>query len=234
MFSAAASTRRMAAAHALLLASAGALIAFGPVALAAEPAENRFEKEIRAFELADAKRPPPQGAILFIGSSGIRLWKSLAQDFPDHQVINRGFGGSHISDSVYFADRIVIPYKPKMIVFRAGSNDINAGKSPEQVAADFRAFVDKVRAALPETRIVFMSINPSPIRVANMDRERRANELIQAYVASQPNMDYIDIFTPMLGADGKPRPELYIIDRLHPNAEGYKLWTKITEPHLPK
>src|SRR5271163_4804882 len=100
---------------------------------AAEP-EHAFEGEIRAFEAADAKNPPPQGAILFIGSSGIRLWKTLAEDFPKHQVINRGFGGSQVADSTYYADRIVIPYKPSLILLRAGTNDIQAGKTPEQVA----------------------------------------------------------------------------------------------------
>ena len=200
--------------------------------LAAEP-ENRFEGEIRAFEQADATNPPPQHAIVFVGSSGIRLWKTLAEDFPNHRVINRGFGGSHIADSTYFADRILIPYHPKMIVLRAGLNDIHAGKSPEQVEADFKAFVAKVRGSLPDTRIVFLSINPSPARWANIERERRANELIRAYIAMQSNMEYVDISTPMLGADGLPRGELYIADRLHPSGEGYKLWTSIIAPHLP-
>ena len=112
-----------------------------------------WEGDIRAFEAADKKSPPPQGGILFIGSSGIRMWKTLAQDFPEHQVLNRGFGGSQIADSVYYANRIVFPYKPRLIVLRAGGNDIAAGKTPEQCAADFRVFVEKVRAKLPETRI---------------------------------------------------------------------------------
>ncbi len=224
--------RRRVALASLAAAGLALLVAHG--LHAADEKQNRFENEILAFEKADASNPPPKDAILFIGSSGIRLWKSLASDFPRHQVINRGFGGSHISDSLHYADRIVIPYRPRLIVFRAGINDIHAGKSPEQVAADFKAFVDKVRAALPDTRIAFMAINPSPSRIKNIDRERRANELIQAYIQSQGNLDYIDIFNPMLGADGQPRPELYIADRLHPSAEGYKLWTELVTPHLPK
>ena len=110
---------------------------------------------------------PPKGAILFIGSSSIRLWKTLARDFPEHKVINRGFGGSQIIDSVRFAERVVLPYQPKRIVFYAGGNDINAGKAPEEVCADFKAFVEKVRGALPETRIAYISIAPNPV-IVNM------------------------------------------------------------------
>jgi lysophospholipase L1-like esterase len=224
--------REVAAVCAAGLVLAGLLSMVANAPLLAQETENRFEKEIRAFEKEDAKNPPPKNAIVFVGSSGIRLWKTLAQDFPNHRVINRGFGGSHISDSTYFADRILIPYKPKMIILRAGTNDIQAGKSPERVAADLKAFMEKVRGALPETRLVFLSLNPSPSRWANIEKERRANELIQAYIATQPNMEFIDISTSMLGPDGLPRPELYIADRLHPSAEGYKLWTSIVAPHL--
>ena len=103
--------------------------------------ELRWGKEIRAFEEADKTNPPPRGAILFIGSSTIRCWTNLAQAFPGHQVINRGFGGSHLSDSVAFMDRIVTPYRPKLIFLYAGDNDIAAGKSPEEVLSDFKAFV---------------------------------------------------------------------------------------------
>src|SRR3954462_2033114 len=109
-----------------------------------------FEKEIEAFEAADKTNPPPKNAILFIGSSSIRMWKDLAKDFPEFQVINRGFGGSEISDSVHYADRIVLPYHPRQIIMYAGGNDIHGGKSPEQVFSDFKAFVGAVRKALPE------------------------------------------------------------------------------------
>ncbi len=130
-----------------------------------------WEKEIRAFEKAALTSPPPSGAILFIGSSSTRLWKTLAQDFPDHKVINRGFGGSQIADSVNYADRIVIPCKPRLIVLQAGGNDIAAGKSPERVLSDFKAFVEKVRARLPETRIAFLSIHPAPVRWAQAEHK---------------------------------------------------------------
>ena len=201
--------------------------------LAAEQAgPERWQKAIAAFEAADKAKPPPQGAILFIGSSTIVRWKTLAQDFPEHQVINRGFGGSQIADSVFYADRIVIPYRPRLIVLRAGGNDIHAGKTPQQVAADFQAFVEQVRAKLPDVRIAYMTINASPSRWANVEREKQANQLIKECIAAGKNLDYIDTWDATLGADGKPREDLFVQDRLHFNDEGYKILAAIVRKHL--
>ncbi|MCX6898035.1 MAG: GDSL-type esterase/lipase family protein [Verrucomicrobia bacterium] len=209
------------------------LLVCAPTLFAAEKSPSqRWEKEITAFEIADKKNPPPQEAILFIGSSSIRRWKTLAHDFPGHTIINRGFGGSQIADATRYADRIIIPCKPRLIVLGAGSNDINAGKSPEQVAADFEAFVVKVRAALPDTRIAFMSINPAPVRAAQLGKQRKANQLIKQYVAAGNNLDYINIFDAFLGPDGQPREDLFVADRLHHNAAGYEVRVKITRLHL--
>ena len=201
-------------------------------AAAEQPGSQRWEPEIRAFEAADRANPPPQGAILFVGSSTIRFWKTLAQDFPEHKVINRGFGGCQIADCTHYADRIVIPYKPRLIVLRAGGNDIHAGKTPEQVRADFQAFVEKVRAKLPKVRIAYMTINATPARWANVEREKKANQLIKDYIAKGENLDYIDTFDATMGADGKPREELFVKDRLHFNAEGYKILASVARSHL--
>ena len=198
------------------------------------PAANNGNREIHAFEAADRANPPPQDAILFVGSSTIRMWTTLAQDFPEHKVINRGFGGCQIADCTYYADRIVIPYKPRLIVLRAGGNDIHAGKTPEQVQADFQAFVEKVRAKLPEVRIAYMTINATPARWANVEQEKKANQLIKDYIAKGENLDYIDTFDATMGADGKPRKELFIKDRLHFNAEGYKILAAQVRDHLAK
>jgi lysophospholipase L1-like esterase len=215
-------------------ALAGVLIAALACQLVAanSPGSERWEKAIQAFEAADKTSPPPTGGVLFIGSSTIVRWKTLAQDFPEQRVINRGFGGSQIADSVCFAERIVIPYRPRLIVLRAGGNDINAGKTPEQVLADFKAFVETVRAKLPETRIAYMTIDATPSRSANVEREKKANQLIKDYVASGKNLDYIDTINAMLGADGKPREELFGKDRLHFNEEGYKILVPLVRPHL--
>lgn len=197
-----------------------------------ETAAAKWEPEIKAFEAADKTNPPPAGAILFIGSSSIRLWKTLAQDFPEHQVINRGFGGSQIVDSVSFAERILLPYRPRMVVLYAGGNDINSGKSPEQVFADYQSFVKKVQTALPETRIAYISIAPNPARWAQVEKVKAANKLIADDARRHPQLAFINVFPQMLGEDGKPRPELFVEDRLHMNATGYALWTRIVSPYL--
>jgi lysophospholipase L1-like esterase len=191
-----------------------------------------FAKDINAFTQGDLTNPPPKNAILFIGSSSIRLWKSLAQDFPRHRVINRGFGGSQIIDSVNYADRIVLPYRPKRIVMYAGGNDINAGKSPRQIFADFQAFVRKVHAALPKTEIAYISIAPNPARWAQVDKVREANALISDYTRQQRGLSFINVFPHMLGPDGMPLPDIYVADRLHMNAKGYELWKRIVGAHL--
>jgi CubicO group peptidase (beta-lactamase class C family) len=193
---------------------------------------TRFEQDIRAYEREDEKSPPPRGAVLFIGASSTRLWKTLARDFPEHAVINRGFGGSQIADSVADADRIVIPYKPRLIVLQAGGNDINAGKTPEQVLADFKAFVEKVRARLPETRIAFLSLSPAPVRWSQAEKQKRANGLVNEYILSGKNMDFIELWDQFLGPDGKPREDLFLKDRLHNNAEGYKIRADVVRSHL--
>ena len=203
------------------------------VAARAEPVVvHAFEKEVAAYEAADKADPPPQGAIVFTGASGIRLWKTLAQDFPGFTVINRGFGGSQLSDSIYFAERIVIPYHPKTIVIQAGGNDINVGKTPEQVLADFQAWVVKVRAALPDVRLVYLGQGPSPARWTQREKQQRANQLIRDYIAAGKNMAFVDIWAPCIGPDGEPRPELYIADKLHPSAEQYQIRAKLIRPAL--
>jgi lysophospholipase L1-like esterase len=193
---------------------------------------QRFAKEILAFEAADKTNPPPKDAILFIGSSSIRIWKSVGQDFPEHKVINRGFGGSQLSDSVHYFDRIVAPYKPKMIVLFAGSNDIAAGKTPEMVFDDFKQFVEKTRATLPKTRLAYVSVSTSPSRWSQFDRVKAANKLISDYIAKDGKLIYIDVLPVMLGADGKPKAEIYGKDNLHMNPKGYELWTSVIRPYL--
>jgi hypothetical protein len=203
---------------------------------AAAPAQmadpRRFENEITAFEAADKTNPPPKNAILFLGSSSIRKWTTLARDFPGHKVFNRGFGGSQLSDSIYYFDRIVLPYKPKMIVLYAGSNDIDAGKTPETVVDDCKAFVRKVEGALPETKVAFISINASQSRWKDVKKIKQANRQIAAFMAKNEKRVFIDTFPAMLDSAGEPRPDLYVWDRLHLNAKGYAIWTTIISPYL--
>jgi len=199
-------------------------------------AEAPFAAEIAAFEAADKQKPPPSGGLLFLGSSSIRLWTTLAQDFPGLPVLNRGFGGSQIADSVRYADRIVFPYKPRMMVFYAGTNDINAGKSPAEVMQDFEAFVKEVHAALPDTRIAYISINPSIARWSQEAKQLEANRLIRRFVRKAASrtlkLSYLDSHARLLSAEGKPRPEILRADGLHLNARGYREWTLILKPQI--
>jgi lysophospholipase L1-like esterase len=202
----------------LLLASWGAAWAAGTNHNFA-----KWEKDIAAFEQMDHTNPPPKGAVLFIGSSTIRLWSSLAQDFPQQRVLNRGFGGSEILDSTHFAERIVFPYAPRTIFLRAGVNDLFAGKSPEQVFADFKEFVATVHAKLPDTDIVYISINPTVARWAQVDKEKVLNTAVEQFARTAPHVKYLDATSVSLGPDGRPRPELFRPDKLHFNAAGYQV-----------
>jgi len=193
---------------------------------------HAYEDEIAAFEKADQKKMPPVDATLFIGSSSIRFWTSLAEDFPEFPTINRGFGGSHIPDSTFFADRIIFPYHPRRIVFYAGDNDLADGKTPEHLEADFKAFVGKVRSQLPETPIYFISIKPSVMRWKIVDKIRETNDLIRQDIAADPSLHYVDVFTPMLGPDGKPLRKLFRPDGLHMVRAGYELWVSVLKPML--
>jgi len=193
-------------------------------------AATHFEDQIRAFEAADRKKMPPRDAVLFVGSSSIRRWKTLAQDFPGTAVINRGFGGSIIAESTLHAPRIIFPYHPRRIVFYAGENDVASGASPAQVLADLKVFVATVRAQLPRVPIDFISIKPSPIRWSLADQFKAANALVREYAEQTAQIRYIDIWPSLLGRDGAPRPELFDADRLHLNGAGYRLWRDIIRP----
>lgn len=199
---------------------------------ATRAADAPFEKEIRAFEAADQKQAPPKDAVLFIGSSTIRFWTSLPKDFPELKVINRGFGGSQIADSVRYAERIAIPYHPSHIVMYAGDNDLAAGKTPQQVLADFQAFVEKIHASLPDVPITFISIKPSIARWKLVDKIKEANALVEQYAKTAQHVDFVDIFPALLGPDGKPRKELLRPDGLHMSPKGYAIVVSILKPRL--
>jgi lysophospholipase L1-like esterase len=194
----------------------------------------KWEKEIAAYEATDRANPPPKGGLLFTGASSIRRWTTLAEDFPKHTVLNRGVGGSEIEDITHFADRIVFPYAPRMIFLRSGGNDIYRGKSPERVFADFKAFVTKVHATLPQTRIVFISQNPTAARIGQWEKEKALNTMVAEFVRNTPNLGYVDVSDVFVGADGQPRLDLFVADKLHFNAAGYKLFADRIRPQLPK
>src|SRR3954452_10515282 len=148
----------------------------------------KWEKEVAAYEAADRQNPPPKGGVLFIGSSTIRLWKTLADDFPTHKVINRGFGGTEILDSTHFADRLILPHEPRQIFLRAGGNDIHAGRLPREVAADFADFVRVVHERLPKTEIVYIGVSPAPSRWGENDKYRALNKMIRELALEMPRV----------------------------------------------
>jgi lysophospholipase L1-like esterase len=191
-----------------------------------------WEADIRAFEATDRAHPPEPGAVLFIGSSSIRFWESLQADFPLTRIIRRGFGGSEIRDATHFADRIIIPYRPRLIVLYAGDNDLAAGRTPEQVRDDFIAFIERVRRDLPDVTIAFITIKPSPARANLLGAMRKANALISDLASSRRNIRIIDVFTPMLDAKGLPRKDLFGDDMLHMNRAGYRIWIEQLTPLL--
>ncbi|HNQ87275.1 MAG TPA: SGNH/GDSL hydrolase family protein [Verrucomicrobiota bacterium] len=195
-------------------------------------AANSFEAEIQAFEAADRQSPPPPNSVLFVGSSSIRMWSSLAGDFPGFLVLNRGFGGSQASDVLYFHDRVVTPYRPPLIVYYEGDNDLVSGKTPAVVFADWTNFVGRVERDLPGTGIAFLAVKPSPSRVAYLGPQRTLNTMVQEYCRDRPLLRFVDVFTPMLNDSGQPRPELFGSDMLHMNAAGYALWRSLVEPVL--
>lgn len=191
----------------------------------------RWEADVAAFEKQDLANPPPKQAILFVGGSSIRLW-DLPSSFPGLEVINRGFGGSQIADSAHFADRLILKHQPRLVVVYAGDNDLAAGKEPMQLQADFQALVAAIHKQLPKTRIAFIAIKPSLDRWHLFAEQQKANALIEAYCKKDERLSFIDVVKPMLGEDGKPRPELFVMDGLHLNPKGYALWTALVKPFL--
>ena len=190
-----------------------------------------WEPAIAAFEESDRTSPPPTGEIVFVGSSSIRLW-DVHRYFPDLKIINRGFGGSQLSDAVRYAERIVIPYTPRIVVVYAGDNDLYGGATSEQVVISFEQFVRIVRAKVPDVRIVFIGIKPSLLRWDVIERMRLANDMIRAYAENDDNVAFVDVDQAMLGWDEKPRPELFVADGLHLTPTGYELWSALLRPLL--
>lgn len=197
----------------------------------APAAEQRWAREMAAFAAEDEAKPFAHGGIVFTGSSSIRLWDTAAS-FPGLPILNRGFGGSQIPDSVQHVDRLVLRHAPRLVVFYAGDNDIAADRTPAQVEADFKAFVERIHAALPTTRIAFVAIKPSLARWALVEKVRDANQRIRAFCDRDDRLGYVDVDGPMLGWDGRPRADLFAKDGLHLSPKGYALWNVLLAPFL--
>jgi len=195
---------------------------------------NSFEPEIREFEKQDSKHFPAPGQVLFIGSSSIRLWKSLQDDFKGTPIINRGFGGSKTSDVLYFFDRIVKPYNPKLIVYYAGTNDLASGELPQNVANNTELFIKKVEEKLPATKVIILSNTMAVARKHLKKQFLETNELLKKLIKNHSNSMYVDVSKVILDKNGKPKPEMFVSDSIHLNSEGYKVWSEVLYPVINK
>jgi lysophospholipase L1-like esterase len=193
-----------------------------------------WEFQIRAFEKADRLHPPEPEAVLFTGSSSIRYWTTLSRDLAPLRVLNRGFGGCHLAHVLHYAERIVLPYRPRAIVLYAGENDLSwpSKKAPETVLEDFKRFVALVQAKLPGVGVYFISVKLSPFRRGCWEAIRRANQLVEAFARGHEGVTFIDTTTAMLDAAGNPSPRYQPWYRLHMTAKGYALWASLVRPVL--
>jgi len=196
-----------------------------------DPDPARFDAEIAQFQQWDAKNSYPEQAILFVGSSSIRMWKTH-EAFPEYPVINRGFGGSHISDVQHFYDQVIKKYNPSVILFYAGDNDIAADKPVEQVVGDYKEITDRILTDFPDVKFVYVPIKPSSSRWQHWAAMDSANQRIKAYNEKHSQLYYVNLATPLLGSDGTPDDSYFIDDQLHLNGRGYAVWNRIVDPKL--
>jgi lysophospholipase L1-like esterase len=214
------------------VAAAVSLASVLAVRLAAQTAE-KWDAAIQKFEDRDKVSPPPTNGIVFVGASSIVRW-NLPEYFPElgAKAINRGFGGSQSVDSVRYVDRIVVPYHPRIVVYYAGDNDVEANVPASEIAHQFELFDGKVHQALPQTKIIFISIKPSIRRWKWIETIKSANAMVKAYCAKEKHLAFMDIEQQMLGTDGKPNPDLLVADGLHMTPAGYRIWTAALKPLL--
>ena len=195
-----------------------------------------FYEDIQAFKKQDSLNFPPKQAILLVGSSSFTNWKDVQNNFPQFTIVNRGFGGSSISDVIRYAEDIIFPYQPKQIVIYCGENDL-AGSDTVTAKMVFQRFVQLftlIRNKMPAVPMAFISLKPSPSRWHLNNKMIETNTLIKKYLHKKKKTNFIDVYHKMLDANGTPIKEIFIEDNLHMNAKGYAIWQKIIEPYLKK
>lgn len=199
-----------------------------------DPDPLRFKSEIDQLTSAENVRESGTGGIMFLGSSSIRMWKSLEDDFAGYPVYNLGFGGSHTSDVLYYFQKLVIPFHPSLILFYEGDNDLASGKSPNHVFRDFKEFLKMVNQELPDTRVGFIAVKPSPSRWTLRNEYEKLNHKISSFSQKRDDLTFIDIYSPMIEKYGRPDPSLYLDDSLHMTPKGYDIWEKKIRPFIEK
>ena len=193
-----------------------------------------FISEIRAFEKQDSVSMPTKSQILLAGSSTFRLWFSAKEDLEGFPIINRGFGGSQMSDLNFYFDRIVAKYDPKMILVYEGDNDLASNESPESVFEDFKIFAEKVKTQLPNTKVGYCSIRPSIARTNLREKQVQANQLIKNYCQKNKGFYFVNIYKEYFLSNGDLMPDVFVSDKLHLNKKGYEIWTKASRKFLKK
>ena len=193
---------------------------------------GKWEQDIRQFEESDKANPPEEGVILFVGSSSIAMWKDLDDYFPDHKVLNRGFGGSQFEDLLYYADRVIFPYKPSKIFIYEGDNDIAAGDKPGKVFREAKELREMIARELPDVPVVFIAAKPSIARWNQRKDYKKMNRRLKKYADNTRLTMFADVWEPMLDEDGKVYPDVFLEDDLHMNAKGYKIWQSVLAPFM--
>ena len=189
----------------------------------------RFQDDVNLLIASDSTLKK-KNIILFTGSSSIRFWASLATDFPKRNVVNRGFGGSEMSDLVYFADKLILPYRPKQIFIYEGDNDISNGKTSDEILSDASKLLALIRDRLPrKTRVLFISPKPSMLRWSLKDKYEAFNQKLKVWTKRNKYVTFVDVWTPMLEGDGTVRQDLFMEDGLHMNEKGYAIWIRVIE-----
>lgn len=189
-------------------------------------AQNRFEREIVAYEKQDSVALPAKGMKLFIGSSSFRLWKSFDADTKGMNAFNRGFGGSTFKDALYYFDRMVVKYQPSWVFVYEGDNDLASGQSPEEIAAQFEEFSSRLAKQVPGAKLVFVSARPSLARETMKAKQQDLNQRIAAISAKKKGHFVIDMHSPFYYADGSLMQDIFVADKLHLNEKGYAIFAK--------
>lgn len=198
-----------------------------------ETKKKPFYDQIQAFKAQDKRQPPPQNAIVFVGSSSFAMWRDVQSYFPGYTIINRGFGGSGLKDAIEYEDDVITPYKPKQVVIYSGENDIATGTvSAEEAFQRFKTLFMMIRKDLPEASIAYVSMKPSPSREKFMPLLKEANQKIKDFLSKHKSTSYVDVYGPMLDSTGRPKADIFRDDSLHMNARGYAIWKEAITPHL--
>ncbi len=187
---------------------------------------NRFADEVTEITERYQSHSNPDHVIVFTGSSSIKLWKDIGEYFPEENILNTGFGGSQMSDLIYYIEELVIQYKPEKVFVYEGDNDLASDKTPEEVLNDAKKLVSIINEKLPGTKIIFISAKPSPSRWSLQKQYKKYNSLIEKYAAKNDGIEYANIWDTMLNENKKPKPEIFLEDELHMNKAGYDLWGK--------